>query len=112
MPVVIPVPVALHLSARLILQWPVGVMVSQLAVEAQVCEVIAAEFVRTETVNEEIPEATEVGVFDDEVAAAGLAVALLQRWDVLAARAVAHLLQRCQNGLVCVLPAAFLQVWV
>ena len=38
---------------------------------------IAAELVRTDNINNEIPEATEVGVLDDEVAATGLAVALL-----------------------------------
>ena len=70
----------------------------------------AAELVRTDDVNNEIPEATEVGVLDDEVAATGLAVALIHRWNVAAtgaeARVVADLLQRSQDGLVCVLPAA------
>ena len=85
-------------------------MVSQLAVEAHVREVTAAELVRTDNVNNEIPEATEVGVLDDEVAATGLAVALIHRWNVAATgaedRVVADLLQRSQDGLVCVLPAA------
>ena len=73
----------------------------------------AAELVRTDNVNNEIPKATEVGVLDDEVATTWLAVALatlLHRWNVAAtgaqARVVANLLQRSQDGLVCVLPAA------
>ena len=66
----------------------------------------AAEFVRTDNVNTEIPEATEVGVLDDEVAATGLAVALFHRWNIAAtgaqARVVADLLRRSQDGLMCV----------
>ena len=58
---------------------------------------IAAELVCTDNINNEIPEATEVVVLDDEVAATGLAVALIHRWNVAArgaqARVVADLLQ-------------------
>ena len=65
MPVGIPVTVVLHLSACLVLQAPVGVMASELAVEAHVREVAAiqaaAEFVRTDNVSDEIPRAAEVG---------------------------------------------------
>ena len=42
----------------------------------------AAELVRTDNVNNEIPEATELVVLDDEVAATGLAIALLHRKNV------------------------------
>ena len=45
--------------------------------EAHIREVTAVEFVRTDNVNDELPEATEMGVLDDEVAATGLAVVLL-----------------------------------
>ena len=78
--------------------------------EAHVREVAAAEFVRSDNVSDEIPLAVEMVVLGDEVAAAGLAVALLHRWNVVStgdqARVVADLLQRSQNGLVCVLSAA------
>ena len=71
---------------------------------------IAAELVRTDNINNGIPETTELSVLDDEVAATGLAVALHHGWNAAAtgaqARVVADLLQRSQNGLVCVLPAA------
>ena len=85
---------------------------------AHVREVTAAEFVRTDNVNKEIPEATEVGVLDDEVAATGLAVALLHRWNVAATgaharvvadRASAVRMVSCASFL---LPVCFLQVWM
>ena len=57
MPVGIPVTVVLHLSACLVLQAPVGVMASELAVEAHVREQAAA----TDNVSDEIPRAAEVG---------------------------------------------------
>ena len=66
---------------------------------------IAAEFVREmqtrSTMRSRKPPS---GVLDDEVAATGLAAALLHRWNVAAkggeARVVADLLQRSQNGLM------------
>ena len=59
-------------------------MVSELAVEAHVREVAAAEFVRTDNIKDGIPAATDVGVLDDKIIATGLAVALLHRWNVVA----------------------------
>ena len=50
----------------------------------------AAEFVGRGNVNNEIPEATEVVVLEDEVAVTGLAVALLHRWNVAATGAEAR----------------------
>jgi hypothetical protein len=45
---------------------------------------------RTDNVKNEIPEATELGVLDDEVAATGLAIALRHRWNVAATGAQAR----------------------
>ena len=45
----------------------------------------AAEFVRTDNVSDEIPLAAEVGIVDDQIAATGLAVALLSPLNVVAA---------------------------
>ena len=67
----------------------------------------AAKLVRTDNVNNEIPEANKLGLLDDEVSATGLAIAPIHHWNVAAtgaqARVVADLLQRSQDGLVCVL---------
>ena len=59
---------------------------------------------RTDNVSDEIPLAAEVGVLGDKIAATGLAIALLDRWNVVA-------MQICSRG-QSVLPAAlcFLQV--
>ena len=73
-------------------------MVSELAVEAQVSEVAASEFVHHNSVDDKIWDATNVGVLADKISATSLAVALLHSQNVVAtsgqARAVADLLQR------------------
>jgi hypothetical protein len=112
----IPVTLALHLFACLVLHEPVGVIGSLLAVEAHVREVTAATFVRTDNVSDEIPEATEVGVLDNEVAVTGLAVALLHRWDVVSTGGQARVVADCSSAIRTVtcasfrLPVGFLQV--
>jgi hypothetical protein len=59
-----------------VLQEPISVLISELAVEAHVREVASGEFVSQDSINDGIPKAT-MGVLHDKIAATGLAVAFI-----------------------------------
>jgi len=77
---------------------------------AHVREMVAADLMRDDSVNNQMPMVTEVGVLDDKITATCLAVGLLHRRNIVAhggqARVMADLLQRSQDRLVGVLHAA------
>jgi hypothetical protein len=71
-----------------------------------------------DSIDDEIPEATDVGDLHDKIAATGLAVALLHRWNVAAAGAQARVVADAPSQskrVSCAsfrLPVRFLQVWM
>ena len=66
-PVCVPVAVSVHLSG-------LGIVVTELAVQAHVSEVVAAELVHQDGVSDEMTMAAELGILDGKVAASALAV--------------------------------------
>ena len=77
---------------------------------AHVREMVAADLMRDDSVNNQMPMVTEVGVLDDKITATCLAVGLLHHRNIVAhggqARIMADLPQRSQDRLVGVLHAA------
>ena len=66
-PVCVPVAVSVHLSG-------LGIVVTELAVQAHVSETVAAELVHQDGVSDEMTMAAELGILDGKVAASALAV--------------------------------------